>query len=312
VPKNMDRDIFDFCEKRFNELKMQDKGYHPHIHDSLVFEDAASEYNVSVEEVNKIYDRITKLSAKIEMARINRLPKNKRKEAMMQKMVDIVLDNHDLPFYRLEGEPSEPLKPHNTVILEEYETMVNNVALQGWTLPLSFDISELDELNKHAKSPSDLENYLELFYSDSRFYEMLDYITQHISNKGQKTRFKESIEIYKQQLYSSCSVILTTILEGLISTFGDDPKDVRIMRICRYHEGEELRKDNRLKALYWKSIHAYTTILFEKNDFSSAEPNSINRHWLIHGRTMKTSEKMDCLRLFNAISTIVSLIENQT
>ncbi len=308
MSQNRDRDIFDYCEKRFKELASQDNGYHPYKHDHLVFEDASKVYNVSINDIDKIYSRLSKLAAKIELARINRLPTNKRKEASMRKMRDILLNNHDLPYYKIEGEPSEPLKSHNEIILEEYKTIVDNIALQGWTLPLSFDISYLDELKKHDKSPIDLNLYFESFYSDSVFNKMIEYIALYIANLGQKTRFKECIIMYEQEIYSSCATVLTTILEGLISTFGDDAKDVRVIRICSYQEQEELKKENILRSLYWKSIHAYTTILFEKSDFSSNEPNGTNRHWLIHGRTMQISEKVDCLRLFNAISSIISVI----
>jgi hypothetical protein len=32
------------------------------------------------------------------------------------------------------------------------------------------------------------------------------------------------------------------VLEGFISTFGDNPQDVRVMRICKYHADDEMQK----------------------------------------------------------------------
>ncbi len=311
MSKIMDRDVFDYCEKRFNELNTKDGGYHPLKHDSLVFNDASQTFNISIEEVDKIYDKFNKLAAKIELAKINRLPKNKRNAAQINRIRDIFLNNHDLPFHQIEGEPSEPIKPNNQIIQEEYESMINNIAIHGWTIPLYFELDTLEELSRCSESHSALDSYFETFYIDYIFTKMTGYIADHITNPGQQARFMECISTYNQGLFSSCTTVLTTILEGLISLFGDDAKDVRVMRICNYQASENSKVGNNLKALYWKSVYSFTTILFEKNDFSSKEPSELNRHWLIHGRTGQISSKLDCLRLFNAISTIISLLENQ-
>ena len=83
---------------------------------------------------------------------------------------------------------------------------------------------------------------------------------------GQKKRFEECYVIFKQGLYSSCLTILTTILEGFISTFGNAPKDVRIMKICNFHVEEERNRGNKVKSLCWQSMYEYTKLLFEKSD----------------------------------------------
>lgn len=100
---------------------------------------------------------------------------------------------------------------------------------------------------------------------------------------------------------------LTTILEGFISTFGDNPKDVRIMRICNFHAVEERNNGNKIKSLCWQSMYEYTQILFEKSDFSQTEPDKTNRHWLVHGRTSLIGDKLNCIRVINALSTLSNL-----
>lgn len=113
--------------------------------------------------------------------------------------------------------------------------------------------------------------------------------------------------MFEQGMYSSCLTVLTTIFEGMVSTFGDDPTDVRIMRICNFHAEEERGKDNNIKSLCWLSMYEYSKLLFEKSNFSESEPSKANRHWLVHGRTSQINDKLDCIRLINALSTLSNL-----
>lgn len=302
-----DREVFEFCENLYIELKKQDNGYYPHRHDKMVFQKAAEHFSISEDEVDRIYDSYTKLAAKVEMMRINRLPKEKRKDAMMRKMQDIVLHNKDLPFYKIEGEPVEPIIPATDIIEEEFKDSISKIAQAGWTIPLTIDVERLDELKDCTTNQTDIDNFFLAFYTDDELENLYETIRNSINNVGQRKRFEECYIIFKQGLYSSCLTTLTTILEGVISTFGDDPKDVRIKRICNFHADEERSKGNKLKSLCWQSMYEYANILFDKSDFSQAEPNEANRHWLVHGRTSAIGDKLDCVRIINALSTLSNL-----
>lgn len=302
-----DRDVFEFCENLYIELNNQDKGYYPHKHDTIVFQKAAQRFSISEDEAYRIYDSYTKLAAKVEMMKIKRLPKRKRKAAMMRKMQDIVLNNKDLPFYKIEGDPIEPIVPATDIIEEEFKDSIARIAKTGWTIPLTIDVERLDELKKCASNQEDIDNFFSAFYTDEELESLYEPIKNSISNLGQRKRFEECCIIFKQGLYSSCLTTLITILEGVISSFGDDPKDVRIKRICNFHANEERDKGNKLKSLCWQSIYEYANVLFDKSDFSQAEPNETNRHWLVHGRTSAIGERLDCIRIINALSTLSNL-----
>ena len=70
---------------------------------------------------------------------------------------------------------------------------------------------------------------------------------------------------------------------------------------------EERNNGNKIKSLCWQSMYEYTKLLFEKSDFSKAEPDEANRHWLVHGRTSQIGDKLDCIRLINALATLSNL-----
>ena len=301
------REVFEYCEKLYDILKKEDGGYYPSIHDKLVFDKATNKFRISIEEVNKIYDSYTKLAARLEVARINRLPKAKREAARMRRLQDIVLNNRDLPFYKNEGEPVGPVLTAGDIIEEEYKDMILYMAKQGWTIPLTIELEKFQELEKSALDDNKLDTFFINYYTKSEFNNMCSHISKIINNNGQKKRFKECIDIYSKGLYSSCITVLTTVLEGFISTFGDNPKDVRVMKICSYHANEAKKNGNKIEGICWQSMYEYTKILFEQSDFSLDEPDNVNRHWIIHGRTSKLGERVDCLRLFNALSTMTSI-----
>lgn len=69
-------DVFEYCEKRFEYLKIKDNGYHPRTYDKVVFEDAAKHFNISVEEVEKIFEQATKKIAQIYLKQKGKMTKD--------------------------------------------------------------------------------------------------------------------------------------------------------------------------------------------------------------------------------------------
>jgi len=196
-----DREVFEFCEKTFEELKRQDNGYFPHKHDKEVFNRASAQFGIGVEEVDKIYDSYTKVAAQLEIMKINRLPKKKRKAAMMRKMQDIVLNNKDLPLYKIEGEPQEPIVPATDIIEEGYKELISTLAHAGWTIPLTIDIQQLEELRNCSSDNEKIEEFFLNFYTDKQLDELSQTICSAIDNQGQKKRFEEAYLIFKQGMY---------------------------------------------------------------------------------------------------------------
>lgn len=308
MAKIKEKEIFEYCEKLYKKFKNQDGGYYPSIHDELVFKETAKCFEISIEEVYKIFDTYTKLAAKIGVAKINRMPKAIRKEVTMKKLKGIVLENYDLPFHKLEqNNDDEKLLTAGEIIEEEYKDVISNVAKFGWTIPLNIELEKLEELKDISSNSEELDSFFIEFYYEKEFKNLCDSVLNKITNKGQKKRFEECFNMYLMEMYSSCITVLTTVLEGFISSFGDNPQDVRVMRICNYHAREEKDNGNNIQSLCWISMYEYTKILYEKSDFTQSEPNGANRHWIIHGRTSKLGERVDCLRLFNALSTMINI-----
>lgn len=302
--------VFDFCEETYKELRERDGGYYPRKHDPETFEKAANKFNISVEEVGRIYDSYTKVSAEIEARKIARLPKGIREKERMRRLRNLILDNKDLPFHKIEGEPDEALPNAQDTIHDEYLTLVENVASKGWTIPMSIDIKGFQELQACGADDKKIDAFFETFYKKSTLNTTCRKIEKALPNQGQKQRFSECLEAFNQGLYSICLDTLITVLEGFLSCYNDDPNDVRMMKVCKYHADEEAARGKTIKRLCWESMYEYIKMLFEKSHFDQIEPNKVNRHWVLHGRTSRIGEKNDCLRLINALSTLALIAMN--
>lgn len=299
--------VFEYCQSVFRRLDERDGGYFPSRHDKPAFSETATHFSISEAEVDRIFSEYSKQAADIEMEKVNKLPPALRKRVLAQRASDIFRNNRDLPYYKLEGPPSKQLTDGLDILSDEYTAVAESIAQSGWTIPLNIDIRRFDELKKLTGDNEAIENYFVDFYQGAELRLMFRKVKRSLDNGAQQVTFSECISAFEQGMFSICLTTLLTVLEGLVSSFGDDPQDVRVMRICKFHADDEMQKKNKIKSLCWLSMYEFTKILFQKSDFSQPEPSEINRHWIQHGRTGKSAERTDCLRIFNALSTLTSI-----
>jgi len=299
-----DSAVYEYCELLFQEYERNDNGYYPSKHDDAVFQKAALNFGIPVEEVKEIYSAHSKISADIEIKRINKLPPALRKKAMMKRAQDIMRNNRDLPFHITEGSPKKPLPLSIDVLESEYKDLLTKLAFYGWTIPLIMGIQKFSEMLPIIDDEESIESYFIGFYKPNTFNKMCSRIAGSLQNPAHVQGFSECITAYKEGMFTICLPELTTILEGILAAYGDDPNNPRMMRICQYHLDKSIKKNQKIKALSWLSMNEFIRMFYEKSDFDTTEPDKRNRHWLVHGRTSKIGEQVDCLKLFNAISTL--------
>lgn len=305
--------VFEYCEQLFSDLKKQDGGYYPSKHDEFVISETAKHFSISISEVDRIYHEYTKQSADIQMKKINRLPLPLRKKVMLQYGADIMKENKDLPFHKSEGAPSKELPRHGDVLYNDLSALTEKIARAGWTIPLNIDIKRFEELKNIANDNEKLDNFFTKYYNGKEFKLICRKISKAIEsyNCGRKDVFLECIDAYEKHLYSACATTLVATLDGFISVFGDDPKNVKMMRICNFNAQKERDAQKDIKSLCWLSMYEYVKMVFTPSDFDKDEPESINRHWLEHGRTQKVNTQIECLKLFNAFSTLTTIKQSE-
>ena len=303
--------VFEYCQRVFRELYEGDGGYYPSLHDKPAFAQTAEHFSINEAEVDRIFNEYSKQAADIEMEKIKKMPPALRKRVIEQRARDIFLNNRDLPFYKLEGPPSKELTDALDILSDEYRALVEAIAQSGWTIPLSIDIRRFEDLKKLVGDDAAIETYFVDYYNGRELKLLCRKIKRALEVTARQAMFTECIAAFEKGMFTVCITTLLTVLEGFISVFGDNPQDIRVMRVCKFHADEEMQNKNNIKSLCWLSMYEYTKILYQISDFSQPEPSTINRHWIQHGRTGKSVESTDCLRVFNALSTLTSIKQYQ-
>lgn len=303
--------VYEFIENLYDELKNQDGGYYPSKHDSYVFERASEEFDITIEKAQKIYDGFGKLVAKRLELNLQRLPKKERQKRREEILTNIIKNNRDLPYHELEGPATEDIKSGLDTIYEEYSKVAELIGVNGWTIPMSMGLSKLDDLIDKEIKIELLDSFFSDFYTSKNF----NLMTKHVKNSNikvvQKELFNQCLESFNSRSYLICTTALMTILEGLLSEFGNDKKDIRMIRICRFQMDQTKTDKKIINHLVWISFFNFIKELYDKSAFDESEPDRINRHWILHGRSDKQVGEADCLRLFNAIYSLVTMLKYQ-
>ena len=120
--------------------------------------------------------------------------------------------------------------------------------------------------------------------------------------------FRQSIDAFNNNSYDLAIIGLTAVLDMILSNQSNQIRNVNIASRCNAitqkikDRGElyidELEgQDFLLFLTYPKAIELFG----ESKDFTEEEPALLNRHWIMHGRTMKQYNRLDCVKVLNMI-----------
>jgi len=180
----------------------------------------------------------------------------------------------------------------------------------GWTIPFSLPVGYVSSIGKNIPTRENINSFFMEFYSkeeNSNFERLIRDIMQRDVIKKWHPALKQCIEAHRNGMFILSIGTLLPVLEGILSTFEEDKENIRMKKICTnmlesYKDGPFVDK------LMWTSCKHFINALYEKSKFSEAEPEIINRHWILHGRTAFNNLEVDSLRIFCAIETVSKLI----
>lgn len=309
MSKLEDGSIYEFIDNLFLELIQKDGGYFPSKHDSDVFLKASERFGKSVLEVERIFNSFASIAARKEVQNLNKLPKKKKEEKRKEMLINILKNNRDLPYHDIEGPASEPIKSGFEILNNEYKGIAVDIGLNGWTLPMSMGLSELDVLVTMEKSNKTYDGFFSKYYSNKKFRLMIKHVNLSSISQRHKELFNDCINAYEEKRYLICITALLTLLEGILSCFGDTKTDIRMMRICRFNMDSTESNKKIINHLIWVSFFNFISTLYEKSNFDQDEPAKINRHWILHGRTDTDWTDADALRLFSAVYSLTTILK---
>lgn len=168
---------------------------------------------------------------------------------------------------------------------DEYQGLVETLADIGWTIPLDIDIKHFKDLMTSSSDESSIDSFFTGYYTRTKIRILQRRISCSIVNPAQKSAFEESVAVYEQGQYQVCRICLISVLEGLISSYNPKVNDVRVMHVCDAQAKDARTRGKNIKALCWLSMYRFTHNFYAPSKFELDEPETMNRHWVQHGRT---------------------------
>jgi len=129
--------------------------------------------------------------------------------------------------------------------------------------------------------------------------------------KPYRTLFSQAIMAYEEKHYAISTLGLLAIADGMLTDISGDPTHKAAPRVEKITgkviKNEDLVPDEYailcLGFTFKKTMDTFTCF----KSFNDIEPDFINRHWLMHGRSRKKVTQLDCIKLLNYLYGIMLL-----
>lgn len=196
---------------------------------------------------------------------------------------------------------------------DEISSVVNKIATEGWTLPADFGIIAIKVLST-MNTATEINDYLKQYYTHENCFrlKMILFYIQHSTIKTSlKNVYEQCWKAFQSECYIVCAISLLAIIEGVLSEFSVNKNDTRMMKVCQQKLNSLLVNDDIFQKHMWNSYNLFVRNLYQKSDFSKTEPDVINRHWLLHGRSCFDVTQTDCLRLINAVYAVCAIYDTE-
>lgn len=120
--------------------------------------------------------------------------------------------------------------------------------------------------------------------------------------------FKDSINAFDSGLYNVAIIGLVAVLDRVLAEKSKLICTPRFEKRCEEIKNNidskgQLFKDafSATDAMLYKTYFEVLSTFVTNSDFEDIEPDLINRHWIMHGRTNKKYTRLDCVKIINLI-----------
>jgi hypothetical protein len=195
--------------------------------------------------------------------------------------------------------------------MERLERAADDLAAHGWSMPMFLTPAEVFEI-LDAKAPTEIDaRFVDLYETaDGGHFARL---AQDLLNRDALSLWRvlldETISAYRRREFTITVPALLTICEGVFMRGESNRINLRAFVQARAR-AELQRLPGSIHAILWRNVHRFVEELFKRSDFSGDRPSGLNRHWILHGRDAPTWSQADSLRLFQAVDTLSSLVDD--
>ncbi len=180
----------------------------------------------------------------------------------------------------------------------------------GWTLPLWVPPNVIRDFLQDADRAS-VHKELVRYFSASRgrnANELISTVCAEARLRRWSRLLRQAAAAFRRRQYAIVVPALFAVLDGRIAHATGAQRTKRPARQSAL-SGRRTAQSG-LAVAAWASIEGFVEVTFETHPFSSPPPQSLNRHWALHGRSEPHWSRVDCLRLWQAIHTISDAVSD--
>ncbi|MCH5320542.1 MAG: hypothetical protein J1E36_02185 [Eubacterium sp.] len=170
------------------------------------------------------------------------------------------------------------------------------------------------ELAKEIYDADDVDAIVEQYYFQN-FEERMSLLIDRCQQSSQvieyQNLYSQIISAYRMTHYHLACIGLFAMLDGILADISNlittnYKKRLNIIerKLCDNIKLSEI--DRRTLCIY-STIKSFDTSILCNSDLSGNEPNSLNRHWTLHGRAKREYSKYDFLKILLYIDAIIFL-----
>jgi hypothetical protein len=192
--------------------------------------------------------------------------------------------------------------------LRRMEPAAYHMGSLGWTVPLWGPLFLAEDIMEQGVPDSLLDEAFEGEYAANRRRlekEMLERIGPAKMIRRWEPLLTEVILAYRRKHYRIAVPALLVVFEGAVVLAPENSSANRNLQIILQEKHSVA--DFSWQRVAWASLSVFVSMVFRDHRFSYAPPKRLNRHWFLHGRDEPRWMKVDCLRLFQAIDTLIAV-----
>lgn len=195
--------------------------------------------------------------------------------------------------------------------IQRWSETSSRLANQGWTVPDSLTPADVYDMLEGCKSAEDVDaTFVALFEANDG--ELLE-TTSALLLGSQAVEMwhdllSQALDAYRRRHHLLAVPALLLAIEGVLAEDAGCNTNVKSMAAARVADIQR-RIPGSITLIEWQAASAVIDNLYEGSPFTGSAPVTLNRHWILHGRTNADWSQADCLRLISLLTTLCSLFE---
>jgi len=194
------------------------------------------------------------------------------------------------------------------------EAMLNAEALGrfGWTIPLNADFPDCIRLLENARSAESADAaFLEFYTQNDK-----DALVLLVADLQKHPKLIEFRGLLEQVWFGLDAEKHLLVVPALLTVFEAAARrcwNTGVWRANQRRDFLEQRvqgsKPESFERVAWNATRAFVDALYAPNFGDDPKPQVLNRHWITHGKGPADGTLADCLRLLQAIHTVLTIAD---